>query len=224
MRPRTPRASGDAAPASRARLARGDVLLTLGLTALVAAAAYPRAERARAGKQAQAAGDAVEVLRAAVVALREAEGAWPEGAPSGVVPPSLQARLPAGFSFSHGRYRLQWTRWEAVRASDAITSSAADGADPSPDTLSFPSLTDRVGAERGFPPDLALPGLQGPRRATEGDDTVPDPEALISTLGAITVSSGDERILAALLERFGGSRSFVLDSAWTLVLADGGRE
>lgn len=49
-------------------------------------------------------------------------------------------------------------------------------------------------------------------------DSVPDLEIPVETLGAVTVHSSDDRILAALLERFGASRSFVLDRTWTLVL------
>lgn len=50
------------------------------------------------------------------------------------------------------------------------------------------------------------------------------PAALpIVAIGAITVQAEDDRILAALLERFGPSRSFVREGSWTLVLPpDGG--
>ncbi|MDP2955258.1 MAG: hypothetical protein Q8N53_02455 [Longimicrobiales bacterium] len=59
------------------------------------------------------------------------------------------------------------------------------------------------------------------------DATLPPPPdsllgalPVIDTLGSISVQSDDERILAALQERFGASRSFIRGMAWTLVFTD----
>ena len=73
-----------------------------------------------------------------------------------------------------------------------------------------------------------------PQEAPELRESLPDavlptpPDSLplallaIGTLGSVTVQSDDERILAALLERFGPSRSFIRGTAWTLVLTEAG--
>jgi len=73
----------------------------------------------------------------------------------------------------------------------------------------------------------AQPG-EGPAPA-DFQPAVPPPEdpgaevqVPVETLGVVTVNSDDGRLLAALLERFGASRSFVRDSSWTLVVPPGG--
>lgn len=56
----------------------------------------------------------------------------------------------------------------------------------------------------------------------------PPPDSLlvarptITSMGSVTVQADDDRILAALLERYGASRSFVRGMAWTLVFTDEG--
>ncbi len=49
-------------------------------------------------------------------------------------------------------------------------------------------------------------------------DSLAETEVPVETLGAVTVHARDGRVLAALLERFGASRSFVRERCWTLVL------
>lgn len=179
---------------SRLGVARGDVLLALSAVALLLTAIHPRVERALMVRHARAAGDAVETVRDAVrSALRDGD-AWPEGAPLGTVPGSLRRHLPQDFSFRHTRYTLRWERWEAPEP------EAATAVELPPD-------------DEGPPPGLARQALA---------DSVPPAPPPIVSLGTITLVSEDPRILSALLERFGTSRSFVRESSWTLVLTGGG--
>lgn len=53
-------------------------------------------------------------------------------------------------------------------------------------------------------------------------DSVPDAHPPVQAFGTVTVHADDERLLAALLERFGASRSFLRERSWTLVLPPGG--
>lgn len=204
----------------RLGVARGDLLLALAAVALLLAAGYPRTERALMVRQARAAGNAVEAVRDAVHSALRDNGAWPDGAPLGTVPESLQDRLTPDFSFLHARYTLQWELWEAPdrEAANAVELPPADEGPP-------PGLTRRALAAAGLDPDTvgdpALPRGTIPTELANSQappDSVPPPPPPIVALGAITVVSDDPRILATLLDRFGTSRSFVRESAWTLVL------
>lgn len=211
-----PGGDGRSGGGSRRGVARGEVLLALSIVALLLAAGYPRAERAFMVRQARAAGDAVEAVREAVYSALRDEGTWPESAPLGTVPKSLQGRLTQDFTFHHARYALQWERWEAPEPEAATAVEL-----PPPDDGPPPGLTRRALAAASMDPDTlenpalprgTLPGAQAP------PDSVPPAPPPIVALGAITVVCEDPRILSALLDRFGSSRSFVRESAWTLVL------
>ena len=66
------------------------------------------------------------------------------------------------------------------------------------------------------------PGSPDALEPPQADSAAPPPP--VQGLGALTVHADDERILAALLERFGPGRSFVRERSWTLVLPPGERE
>ncbi|HSW29892.1 MAG TPA: hypothetical protein VLH75_10460 [Longimicrobiales bacterium] len=176
----------------RGGVTSGDVLLALASLALVAALAYPRTERALLWRTVAAAQADVETIRAAAAAFRDDAGGWPAPAEAGKVPAEMAARLPPGFSFESGSYTLEWSRWERV--------DPPDPADPEGVVQPPPG---------GFEPVLPPPA----------DSEVQVP---VETLGAVTVHASDERVLAALLERFGPSESFVRERSWTLVLPVGG--
>ena len=209
---------------SRLGVAGGEVLLALSAVALLLAAGYPRAERALMVRQARAAGDAVEAVQDAVRSALRNGGAWPESAPLGTLPASLQGLLPPGFSFRHARYTFQWERWEAPEPEAATAVEL-----PPPDDGPPPGLTRRALAAASLDPDTlgnpAFPQGTLPRELMGSQappDSVPPAPPPIVALGTITVVSEDPRILSALLDRFGTSRSFVRESAWTLVLTGGG--
>ncbi|MHB1194604.1 MAG: hypothetical protein ACYC6F_16385 [Longimicrobiales bacterium] len=180
--------------AGRGGLTSGDVLLALAGLALVAAIAYPRTERALLWRTVAGTEADVETVRAAAAAHRDETGGWPAPAEAGAVPAELARRLPPGFSFQAGSYTLEWSRWEIV--------DPAEPADP-----------ERVVQ----PPPGAFEPVLPPTAAPVADVEVP-----VETLGAVTVHARDERVLAALLERFGASRSFIRERSWTLVLPPGG--
>ena len=113
------------------------------------------------------------------------------------MPNELRGFLPPGFSFGGSGYSLKWDRWE--RVVQPIPVEAPDipqSAEPTGDVLP------------PAPPD-SLAVLQ----------------PTVAGLGAITLATDDDRVLAALLDRFGASRSFIHDRSWTIILPDstGGR-
>jgi hypothetical protein len=63
---------------------------------------------------------------------------------------------------------------------------------------------------------------------TLGVGPPPQPDTLarrtlrIDSMAAVTVHTGDARILGLLLDRYGDRRSFVRDSSWTMILRGGG--
>lgn len=177
-------------PPGRSGPTSGDVLLALAGLALLAAIAYPRMERALMWRTVAGAEADVETVRAAAAAHRDETGGWPAPAEAGKVPAELAVRLPPGFSFQADAYTLEWSRWEMVDLAAPV--------EPEPVLQRPPG---------GFEP--VLPPTAAP---------VADVEVPVETLGAVTVHAGDERVLAALLERFGASRSFIRERSWTLVL------
>ena len=179
-------------PSSRRGVTSGDVLLALAGLALVAAMAYPRSERALLWRTVAAAQADVETVRAAAAAYLAEAGGFPGPAEAGEVPAELAGRLPPGFSFLGGSYTLEWNRWETVEP----PSQAQQAAPPVLEAL-----------PGGFEPALPPPA-----------DSVQEVQVPVETLGAVTVHTQDERVLAALLERFGASHSFVREGSWTLVL------
>jgi hypothetical protein len=173
-------------------VAAGDVLLVLAGLGLLAALAYPRVERRLMRRHADEARAHVEAVGAAVAAFRKEHSDWPPSGELGEVPPDLAAHLPRGFSFRAGAFALKCDRWEAV--------------EPLPEAEAEPTYEEVLGPA---PAELPLSGAP--------DSTLVLRPPVVA-FGAITVQAEDDRILAALLERFGPTRSFVRDGAWTLVL------
>jgi hypothetical protein len=181
-------------PSRRRRVAPGDVLLGLAALALVAALAHPRVERALLWRRVAAAQADVDAVLAAAADHQREEGSWPVTTPSGEVPSGLEGRLPPGFSFQGSSYTLEWSCWEAV---DSVAAAA--------------SVEEIEPTVTGVSPTAPVPRLPPP-----GDSvTAPVP---VDALGAVTVHADDERMLKALLERYGAARSFVRERSWTLVL------
>lgn len=54
-------------------------------------------------------------------------------------------------------------------------------------------------------------------------DAAPLMEPIVRSVGAITVRSGEDNLLAELLDRYSEGASFVLDSMWLLVLPERGQ-
>jgi hypothetical protein len=174
----------------RGGVTSSDVLLAVAGVALLAAMAYPRAERALLWRTVAAAQADVEAVRTAAAAYRDEAGRWPAPAEAGVVPGELAGRLSPGFSFQAGPYTLEWGWWEAV------------------DQEAQPV--------QEVPPVDFQPALPPPV------DSVAEAQLPVETWGVVTVHSDDGRLLAALLERFGASQSFVREGSWTLVVPPGG--
>jgi hypothetical protein len=182
----------------RGGVTSGDVLLALAVLALVAAMVHPRLERALMRHTAAAAQSDVETIRAAAAAHRNETGAWPASTEAGVVPPELVARLPERFSFKKNAYTLAWERWESV-------APAAQAERPVPSEP--PEVAPAEAAPTASEPRLPLPA-----------DLPAQVEVPVEASAAVTVYCPDERVLAALLDRFGAGRSFVRERSWTLVL------
>lgn len=81
------------------------VFVVLGILASLAVLKY--IDLTHRAKAARVAGDLQAVRIAAYSAWYE-EGKWPAEAGPGAIPPGLEPYLPAGFSFAHGDYTLDW--------------------------------------------------------------------------------------------------------------------
>ncbi len=69
------------------------------------------------------------------------------------------------------------------------------------------------------PPDPVLPEVQAPIMDGPLADTVPpSPPPTVHTIAGLTVHSGNDGILGALLDRYGSGVSFVRDTTWTLMM------
>ena len=180
----------------RKGMATGDALLVLAALALAFALAYPRVERVATRATAEEAAAAVETVRAAVEAFREARGTWPPPSAMGEVPPDLVPHLPQGFTFTGPGYALKWDTWVRVRVPET----------PPPEAPELPLSAESAPP----PPPPELDSLELP-------NIIPT----VLPLGAITVRADDDRILSALLETFGVERSFIREDAWTLVFGQG---
>jgi hypothetical protein len=175
----------------RRGLAVGTLALALALCCLILAAAYPRVHRALLDARLAT---VVSDVEAVVSAARRnvAEGRpWPAGHAPGEVPTEFRVFLPPDFSFTGNGYSLKWERWERVVQPVAIGAPDIPVAEPTGDV------------PPPAPPD-SLAALQ----------------PTVAGLGAISLSSDDDRVLAALLDRFGASRSFIHDRSWILILPD----
>mgnify|MGYP006908314944 CR=1 FL=1 len=124
-----------------------------------------------------------------------------------------------------------------VRAAQSSHASMGRWPEPGDAGVVPPELTGRLALETGFvredytlewsafdvvdyvevevpPPAEAVPGDAPP--AVPTIELRPEPRRV----GALSLRSGDTRLLAELLRRFGPERSFVRDSTWTLIVED----
>jgi type II secretory pathway pseudopilin PulG len=112
----------------------GDMLIFVSVLAMVAALLYP-AWKARSSRQrlAQAVSDVDAVSRAAR-SVRESTGRWPEGAPTGTVPPDFAVLAAQDSVFSRGDYALGWSVWNLVDSVPAPPDAGPASADAPPDS------------------------------------------------------------------------------------------
>ena len=103
-----------AAFGARTGTTTGNVLIVLSILTVGAAMAYPRIEGQRHEARVDEAMTTVETVRAAAMEHFAEHRSWPDPAASGLVPSELEGVLPAGLTFSHGDYTLEWRRWESV--------------------------------------------------------------------------------------------------------------
>lgn len=70
------------------------------------------------------------------------------------------------------------------------------------------------------PPDPVIPEVQAPELDTPplADTIPPTPPPTVHAIAGLTVHSGDDGILGALLDRYGSGVSFVRDTTWTLMM------
>jgi len=171
----------------------GDALVVASLLFLGFAVVYPRLASARFQQSVDAALADIELLRSAATAYHAQSGVWPDEAPPGTVPAELASSVPADFSLAREGYLVDWSVWELVQ--DAPADSVED-------------VLRNVNPSAGLaPPDLEV--------AEEPQGPVLEP------LAGITLQTEETAILAALLDYFGPTRSFVHGSRWTLVLREG---
>lgn len=145
---------------SRAGASTGDMLIVLALVSLGASLLYPIRKQRAFDDRVEAAVADVESLRSETQRLRDAEGVWPESAPTGELPAGSES---AGLTLVRDTYALEWTRWVSVEL-------------PQPDTSAIPPPDD----EDNPPPEVPLPQ---PLVSTSGGITVHTAEtALLAEL------------------------------------------
>ena len=175
-------------PAARAGLAVSDLVLALAGISVLAALLWPWMERWAFQDRVEAATEAVERTRTAMLDYREARGAWPPASEPGQVPDVMGPFLRGAVSFRGEGLLLQMRRWEALAAPE-----------PSP----------------ALPPDAAERVEPPTDRPSEGAEA-PPPRTV--PLAGLTVHASEPALLAALLDAYGSAASFVRDTTWTLVL------
>lgn len=169
-----------------------DVLLILGVLAVVASLVYPPlAHRAYEQRVARVI-SGVEALRTAATEYRTKQGNWPEDVAPGSVSGDLAPLLPADITLRGDDYAMGWTLWKVVEIPPQ----------PAPPKVS---------------PEAPPPETR-PTAPPAPSDTVGTRPPVVGEMGGITVRSPEEGVLGALLDRYGSARSFVRDSTWTLVL------
>lgn len=218
---------GRAVTLPRLRPSAADVLLAAACLALLTAAAWPRVARSRVERRAAEAVEAVQAVEAAALAARRERGTWPPAAPRGVVPSELAGRLPAGTGFDRGSFDLSWALWMAVTPQDPVALELPPEEEEGPppggiprelrglDTLPIPG--EAAGAEGAAAGPAGILARFG-AAASLVQDSLPPAGPHLAELGAVTVQARDERILAALLDRFGTARSFVRGDLWVYLL------
>ncbi len=70
------------------------------------------------------------------------------------------------------------------------------------------------------PPDPVIPEVQAPELDVPplADTVPPSPPPTVHSIAGLTVHSGNDGILGALLDRYGSGVSFVRDTTWTLMM------
>lgn len=113
---------------------------------------------------------------------------------------STSGSWPETADFVFDDFTLEWTRLDVIEFVEAPPASfTAIEDDEEPDTSVPPS-----GAIGDLPPDSV-----GPEMAPS-----------VREVGAIVLRTGNESLLADLLERYGSTVSYVRDSTWTLIVDD----
>ena len=180
------------------RVGPGDALVGLAMAVLVVVSLLPT-YRARAHRQTvEAAVADVRALRSAALTTRSVSGRWPEPRPPGVVPTGAAGSFEGDTTMVRDSHVLEWRLLDRVVYVEAPARAAPAGAVLDDDEAPPPPES----VLRDEPPDSVAPELR--------------PE--VRTEGAVVVHSGDSVLLTELLRRFGGRRSFVLDTTWTLIV------
>lgn len=81
------------------------VILVIGILATIV---VPRYRDSRTRAEAAKIQTEMRAVRTAAFQVSTDSGAWPGDTPTGVVPPGMTGMLGTGFTFSHGRYELDW--------------------------------------------------------------------------------------------------------------------
>jgi hypothetical protein len=163
--------------------------VVLSLLCLALAVLYPRHERAAfEGRVALAVAD-VDAMRAAARAYRTRAGAWPPDVPPGMIPDGLRSEAPSEGRPGQAGYLVDWNLWETVRRAPPVEAVPRDA--PDPDSVTAGPATEAPPAPAASP---------------------------FGHLPGITVHAEEEALLAALLERYGPSHSFIREGSWTLIL------
>lgn len=165
----------------------GDVALGLAGLSLVAAMAWPWLEHGAFLDRVEIVTAAVEDARTAVLRFREEEGAWPPAAEPGHPPEALAPYLQEAASFRGEGHLLEIAGWEVLQAPSRA-----------PDLPTGAARSARA-REEPLPDSVQVPG----------------PEAV--PLVGLRVHAAEEAILAALLQAYGSTHSFVRDTTWTLI-------
>lgn len=85
-----------------------ELLVVILIVGILAAIVIPRYRDSRTRAEAAKIVSDMRVVRTAAFQVSSDSTGWPADAPTGVVPPELQATLGAGFMFARGRYDLDW--------------------------------------------------------------------------------------------------------------------
>lgn len=128
---------------SRQGVSVPDVLIALGVVAIVAALALPMLRARSFNATVDAATADVESLRSAAEGVYTRTGSWPTGGVRGQIPSEVRGLFPADTSFVRKDYTLQWLLLEATRIVEAPPSAvpALEDADAPPDSIASLATT-----------------------------------------------------------------------------------
>ncbi len=108
-----------------------DALLVVASLALVVSLAGPYVRWTRFERRVGRVVLSIDSVRTSALRYRSRNGSWPEGTPTGEIPPELAAELSSGITSPNDGARLIWRRWSVVKPrSDepAVATGAADTA------------------------------------------------------------------------------------------------